>query len=556
MKVSTPRSVATLQLTKEEKDLVEARTKKKFFSDWDQIDTASLVRISGRAVADASRKGSSSSEQDEAVAALNRLNVLSLKRARGKGSMSPLSRSALRQAIKSMGRSGDLTNQENLDVRRRTHRPTRTTLSCKSAKASNPSREQIRITSTGRSGSGLISSPRLLQSISRLSSRSRCNSVRFSENNRRRLLQERAEQRRLRHEGELELEPEPGCDDISTNGFEDLASVRLAENWRSEPDLGDNGSNIEVERARGGRAGLESPGGRTAVGARGGVHMRGASARSVRLSRNSMMEALAAHRKTLKQKPSLGRMLEDLTEDAAANLTRSGSSAAGAARDEGDPRQCILGVGLSKVDVVEDQGLLVPWVVKRCICYLSAGDRMRSVGIFRVSGDPYELQRLKGAVNGAAQVVWDESKPPRKREGSQGLVHIRDINTVAQLLKAYLRELPDPVIPFEVYPQIIAVARAAEDANEKWENAVRSILWSIPSAHYNILRYLFCFLGRVAACPDNRMTSENLAIVFAPNLIRPRDPDPFVTLRDLKFQTDTVIWLLERCGTVFNDDLT
>jgi RhoGAP domain len=44
-------------------------------------------------------------------------------------------------------------------------------------------------------------------------------------------------------------------------------------------------------------------------------------------------------------------------------------------------------------------------------------------------------------------------QPPGGEDASQ-MLHISDPNTVAQLLKAYFRELPDPAIPFAIYPQV------------------------------------------------------------------------------------------------------
>jgi hypothetical protein len=126
---------------------------------------------------------------------------------------------------------------------------------------------------------------------------------------------------------------------------------------------------------------------------------------------------------------------------------------------------------------------------------------------------------------------------------------------IAQLLKAYFRELPDPLIPFTTYPQVIAIARASGGATDKWLQAIKALLWQVPNAHYASLKKLFAFLRAVAdRSAVNKMTPQNLAIVWAPNLIRPRDLNPFVTLRDLKFVTDTTMWLIEQYHTVFSED--
>ncbi|CAM9326296.1 unnamed protein product, partial [Sphacelaria rigidula] len=97
-----------------------------------------------------------------------------------------------------------------------------------------------------------------------------------------------------------------------------------------------------------------------------------------------------------------------------------------------------------------------------------------------------------------------------------------NVNMVAQLLKAFFRELPEPLIPFSAYDKVVAIAKAAGAPDERWVQAMKGVLWSIPIANYNCLRFLFGFLRKVAANSGaNRMTSENLAIVWAPNLVRP-----------------------------------
>ncbi|KAG5184530.1 hypothetical protein JKP88DRAFT_354412 [Tribonema minus] len=237
--------------------------------------------------------------------------------------------------------------------------------------------------------------------------------------------------------------------------------------------------------------------------------------------------------------------------------SHAGSTAAAAAakaavlrRGPPDPRGPVMGVDIM---AAVGQGE-VPWVVARCMAFLCARGRLDTVGLFRVAGDGVELEALRNAVNGAQQVLWDPDEPPAGDDIS-AMLHLRDPLVVAQLLKAYFRELPEPIIPYALYPQVIAIARAAGGPTVKWVTAMKTILWKVPSAVYATLRGLFLFLRSVAdKSAVNLMTAGNLAIVWAPNLIRPMDTNPFVTLRDLQFGTDTTAWLIERVNDVFTDD--
>ncbi|CBJ29572.1 similar to Rho GTPase activating protein 24 [Ectocarpus siliculosus] len=204
------------------------------------------------------------------------------------------------------------------------------------------------------------------------------------------------------------------------------------------------------------------------------------------------------------------------------------------------------------------QGEQVPWVVKRFVDFLSKFG-LESVGLFRLAGDGMDCADLRDALDNGKQVCWDPIDPIDEAEGSTGATDcasssLMDVNMVAQLLKAFFRELPEPLVPFSAYSKVIAIAKAAGVADARWVQAMKSILWGIPIANYNCLRFLFEFLREVAMhSSTNRMTSENLAIVWAPNLLRPQDDDPFAVLRDLRFQIETVRWMVDCCDQLFDD---
>uniref|UniRef100_A0A665V754 Rho GTPase activating protein 22 n=1 Tax=Echeneis naucrates TaxID=173247 RepID=A0A665V754_ECHNA len=81
-----------------------------------------------------------------------------------------------------------------------------------------------------------------------------------------------------------------------------------------------------------------------------------------------------------------------------------------------------------------------------------------------------------------------------------------DVHTVASLLKLYLRELPEPVIPFSKYEDFLTCAQ---------------LLHSTSSV------CCFRFLDEVQShCNENKMSVQNLATVFGPNILRPKMEDP------------------------------
>ncbi|CAM9584269.1 unnamed protein product [Laminaria digitata] len=214
-----------------------------------------------------------------------------------------------------------------------------------------------------------------------------------------------------------------------------------------------------------------------------------------------------------------------------------------------DPKGKVFGVPLVEVmqlTPAED----VPWVLKRFVGFLSKFG-LESVGLFRLAGDGVDRAILRAALDDGNQVCWD---PEEEVEGEKECLSLTDVNMVAQLLKAFFRELPEPLVPFSAYSKVVAIAKAAGVADARWVQAMKNILWSIPNVNYNCLRFLFQFLRKVAShSATNRMTSENLAIVWAPNLVRPEDDDPFAILKDLRFQIETVRWMVDCYEQLFED---
>ena len=61
---------------------------------------------------------------------------------------------------------------------------------------------------------------------------------------------------------------------------------------------------------------------------------------------------------------------------------------------------------------------------------------MKEVGIFRLPGQARRIRTLKEQYDAGSQ----EEFPPNE-----------DVHTVASLMKLYLKELPEPVVPFALY---------------------------------------------------------------------------------------------------------
>lgn len=96
-------------------------------------------------------------------------------------------------------------------------------------------------------------------------------------------------------------------------------------------------------------------------------------------------------------------------------------------------------------------------------------------------------------------------------------IEYRDVHVIASALKSYLRELPEPLLTYELYSSWIDAAK--KPTEELRLEALSNVLKQLPVANYDNLRYLIKFLAELPKNPKNKMTSSNIAIVIAPNLL-------------------------------------
>lgn len=153
----------------------------------------------------------------------------------------------------------------------------------------------------------------------------------------------------------------------------------------------------------------------------------------------------------------------------------------------------------------------VPYIVEACIDFLRQyGTEIE--GIFRLPGRMVLVRELKDKFDEGEQVVLDLNE--------------MDVHSVASLLKQYLRELPECLIPYKSYQEYMNIAMRFQDTSSsenKMEQVdiLKSAMSGLPQDNYNVLKILCKFLHEVALKTHiNKMTALNLATVFGPNIIR------------------------------------
>ncbi|XP_051812305.1 beta-chimaerin isoform X2 [Acanthochromis polyacanthus] len=178
-----------------------------------------------------------------------------------------------------------------------------------------------------------------------------------------------------------------------------------------------------------------------------------------------------------------------------------------------------------------------PMVVDMCIREIELRG-MKSEGLYRVSGFSEHIEDVRLAFD---------------RDGEKADISASayaDINIIAGALKLYLRDLPIPVITFDLYSKFIQAAKIP-NAESRLE-AIHENLLQLPPAHYETLRYLMAHLKRVTMFEkDNLMNSENLGIVFGPTLMQPPEQNALTTLNDMRQQKLVVQLIIEHEDVLF-----
>ncbi|RLV85323.1 hypothetical protein DV515_00016084 [Chloebia gouldiae] len=159
---------------------------------------------------------------------------------------------------------------------------------------------------------------------------------------------------------------------------------------------------------------------------------------------------------------------------------------------------------------------LVPAVVQKSAEFIREHG-VAEEGIFRLPGQDNLVRQLRDA--------FDAGERPSFHRDT-------DVHTVASLLKLYLRELPEPVVPWLQYEDFLLCGQALEADQTKGHQELLKQLSLLPRDNYNLLSYICRFLYEIQLNSSvNKMSVDNLATVMGVNLIRPRVEDPAVIMR-------------------------
>lgn len=199
-------------------------------------------------------------------------------------------------------------------------------------------------------------------------------------------------------------------------------------------------------------------------------------------------------------------------------------------------KRLVFGVALSDLKRDAADVCSVPYVVLQCCQYLEQKG-MATKGLFRVPGNQDRMQKLKNDFKSPTDLV-DQSRFP-------------DPHTVASVLKAFFQQLPEPLIPFEFFDEMLAISENEKKTKKKVQRFQETIS-KLPASHNIVLIYLLKFLHNVSLkSKTNQMHARNLGIVWGPTLLRPATKDPIVLMSCNTKCTDVVECWIESYYKIF-----
>jgi len=127
-------------------------------------------------------------------------------------------------------------------------------------------------------------------------------------------------------------------------------------------------------------------------------------------------------------------------------------------------------------------------------------------GLFRVSGNLRKIQDYRERFDRGENLTFPDEEDP---------------HTVTGVFKLWLREIPDPLLTKDLYEMFIAAA-AFED-EKVVISKMQKVLEFLPHNNLMILTMLFKLLKALSVKVEiNKMTPENLAIIFSQCILKPR----------------------------------
>ncbi|XP_049641953.1 protein FAM13B isoform X4 [Suncus etruscus] len=175
----------------------------------------------------------------------------------------------------------------------------------------------------------------------------------------------------------------------------------------------------------------------------------------------------------------------------------------------------IFGIPLDELQQGGHPDNEVPFIVRHVVDYIEEHGGLEQQGLFQVNGNAETVEWLRQRYDSGEEV---------------DLVKEADVPSAISLLRFFLQELPEPVIPGSFHIHLMQLSQ--DDNNEdEFGRKLRFLLQQLPPVNYSLLKFLCRFLANVASHHEEIWSANSLAAVFGPDVFH-----IYTDVEDLKEQ--------------------
>ncbi|XP_067226130.1 rho GTPase-activating protein 27 isoform X2 [Chanodichthys erythropterus] len=201
-------------------------------------------------------------------------------------------------------------------------------------------------------------------------------------------------------------------------------------------------------------------------------------------------------------------------------------------KDKGYIRENVFGCHLH--NLCSQEKTRVPSFVEKCIRAVEKRG-LGIDGLYRVSGNLAVIQKLRFKA---------DHEDLDLEEGNW------DIHVITGALKLFFRELQEPLFPYNLFNDFICGIKIPDYYSKI--SHMRNVVRSLPAPNRDTMEALFSHLRKVIQHGDeNRMTVQNVAIVFGPTLLKPEVESANIATY-MVFQNQIVEFLLNEFESIFH----
>uniref|UniRef100_A0A9J8BR78 Family with sequence similarity 13 member B n=1 Tax=Cyprinus carpio carpio TaxID=630221 RepID=A0A9J8BR78_CYPCA len=161
----------------------------------------------------------------------------------------------------------------------------------------------------------------------------------------------------------------------------------------------------------------------------------------------------------------------------------------------------VFGIPLEEVQHSGQPGHEVPLLVRSIVEYIEEHGGLH-LGLFLVNGNAERVEWLRQRYDSGVEVNLEKEA---------------DLASAFSLLRLFLQELPEPVIPAGLQAQIMQLYQDYSSEEELGRN-MKYFLQQLPQVNYSLLRFLCRFLSGVASLQEESWSIGALTAVFGPDI--------------------------------------